>query len=769
MLKIKRLIILTFTLLSFASAWAQTDTEFWFAEPLYKCNDHNHTGEIWSTTFVNTSITDETFYFDSSSNLTSETITMPMPPNSLFQNGFGEFPDLLDTMLGYGYHITATQPINSTYNSRDHYTLKGANALGNSFFIPAPRHSSIVSLRTEIDIIATEDNTIVTINPSHPLLGPSAGAHSVVLQRGQTYYVRAASTNPLLQLGGSTITSSRPIAVNITADSVFCQGQLEAVNVIGEQLVPTYLFGSKHIIAGSPSDTIANQLAIYSLHDNTLVNINGIPHSYPLDAGTHITILLTDTINCIESDKPIALFHTIFSDGIIRGTLPPSIECSGFNQVVLPPTEFQTTNVQTIIVPTADTAHFTLDTNVNFAPTIFHPFPYDSTLSWGSYTYTYHDYPILSNPSKFHIIRWWQGPWAERSGLTVISDYAPLNHPHLYFNMEQHYCEGEEIHFHISQNNIDSLVLTGPQNLYVENPYYFYLANVSTNLTGWYHVHGVDTSGCLGPIDDSIFITVHSLDTVIVFDTINENQLPWTYHDYTIYSDTSFILTIPNVSTSCDSTISYHLYVRRTIYDTIDYYTCDGTLPLDLFGETFNEPGIFALDSLYGIHGEDSLVFLNLHTIPTSDTTIYDTIFDTQLPYYILDTVFTDSVADYIYHTYNEAGCDSTIHYNLYIWWNGDHCDTNLSFYNLVTPNGDGVNDRFIIDGLIENNCFKWNELSIFDRTGHRVYHKINISRDEDWWDPAQLRNPDGTYFFYFKAHGVNIKTQHTGVIEVLR
>ena len=170
-----------------------------------------------------------------------------------------------------------------------------------------------------------------------------------------------------------------------------------------------------------------------------------------------------------------------------------------------------------------------------------------------------------------------------------------------------------------------------------------------------------------------------------------------------------------------------------------------------------------------GSHGEDSLVTFILHIIPSSDTTICDSIAEDQLPWLFFDTLFNDTVADYIFHTYNEAGCDSIIHYSLYIFWNGDHCDTALSYPNVVTANGDGVNDRFVIGGLIEHNCFKYNELTIYDRYGHCVYHKRNIATEDDWWNPAVQRAPSGTYFYYFKAHGVNIWTQHRGVIEVLR
>ena len=217
----------------------------------------------------------------------------------------------------------------------------------------------------------------------------------------------------------------------------------------------------------------------------------------------------------------------------------------------------------------------------------------------------------------------------------------------------------------------------------------------------------------------------------------------------------------------CDSLINYHLHIYDTIFDTVLYYACENDLPVQYGDSLFYHEGSDTFH-FYGGHGEDSLVTFILNVIPNSDTTIRDSITEEQLPWFAFDSMFTDSVADYVYHTYNEAGCDSIIHYNLFIFWNGDRCDTTLEFPNLVTPNGDGHNDRFVIKGLIENNCFKYNELTIYDRNGHQVYHRRNIATDTDWWDPAAHRHPAGTYFYYFKAHGITIHTQHTGVIEVL-
>ena len=268
----------------------------------------------------------------------------------------------------------------------------------------------------------------------------------------------------------------------------------------------------------------------------------------------------------------------------------------------------------------------------------------------------------------------------------------------------------------------------------------------------------------------------HCYDTV--YDTIVQNQLPYTWHNV-LFTDSTFLdsvdrpsnstdtsLFIPGTRPLCDSLIYYHLWLYRNIVDSSFFILCPDHIPYAI-----NDSILISSDTTIAYraaHGEDSIVHYHITPLSPTDTTIYDTITDAQLPWYVLDTCFNDVVNTYIYHTYNEAGCDSIIYYNLHIFWNGDHCDTALSFPNVVTANGDGNNDRFVIDGLIEHNCFKYNELTIYDRHGHCVYHKRNISTESDWWDPAAQRIPSGTYFYYFKAHGVNIQTQHRGVIEVL-
>lgn len=89
-----------------------------------------------------------------------------------------------------------------------------------------------------------------------------------------------------------------------------------------------------------------------------------------------------------------------------------------------------------------------------------------------------------------------------------------------------------------------------------------------------------------------------------------------------------------------------------------------------------------------------------------------------------------------------------------------------LQFPNVVTPNGDGINDRFVIQNLVEGLGYPINTLDIYNKWGTRVFHKENISSDDDFWDPADL--PDGTYFYRFSAKGYNGNIEHNGAIEVI-
>jgi len=81
---------------------------------------------------------------------------------------------------------------------------------------------------------------------------------------------------------------------------------------------------------------------------------------------------------------------------------------------------------------------------------------------------------------------------------------------------------------------------------------------------------------------------------------------------------------------------------------------------------------------------------------------------------------------------------------------------------NLITPNGDGINDNWIIRNI---ESFGNNSVRIFNRFGQEVYRKINYTND---WDGKKGGNPlpAGTYYYIFD----NSKTKQPlkGYITIL-
>ncbi len=92
-----------------------------------------------------------------------------------------------------------------------------------------------------------------------------------------------------------------------------------------------------------------------------------------------------------------------------------------------------------------------------------------------------------------------------------------------------------------------------------------------------------------------------------------------------------------------------------------------------------------------------------------------------------------------------------------------------LQFPNLVTPNGDGQNDRWIVVNLVEEGLYTMNEVWIFNQWGVQVFHAKNMRREEDFWDPNETNSPDGTYYYRFTARSEYGIVKHNGTIEVAR
>ena len=346
----KSLLSLLFLLFcSTASLYAQQDTQFWFAAPYFNCI-HGQTSPYRMVIFA----------FEENA-----TVTISMPANP-------SFTPIVQTVLKGGYaniemasnkaagDATITTPFNEVsnrgllvsstskiecyyqvegYNS-EAYTLKGKNALGTDFLVAGQKQynngstsSDWIGSRHSIHIVASENNTVVTINPSAPILladGTSgSGPITVTLQKGETYAVAAYSQSASSNLSGTTITSTKPIAVTSNDDSVYTNGSADAV---GEQLVPTDFAGMDFVLVCGGG--YYEYCTIFAMHDNTTVTTSD-GGSYTLDNGQYQYVSMSGRSALrIESSQPIMVFQVLTSttgSGELGGTIVPQVHCTGSN------------------------------------------------------------------------------------------------------------------------------------------------------------------------------------------------------------------------------------------------------------------------------------------------------------------------------------------------------------------------------------------------------------------------------------------------------
>lgn len=276
---------------------------------------------------------------------------------------------------------------------------------------------------------------------------------------------------------------------------------------------------------------------------------------------------------------------------------------------------------------------------------------------------------------------------------------------------------------------------------------------LTTSREGLYHFTA--QGGC-----DST-VTLHlTINRSFAADTLVHSCGPFVWDaDNTFLSSGDY--EIPYLSSvGCDSVWTLHFFVHDNVATDSIYEGCD---MVTVWGRTYTSDTV-VVDSLLTYYGCDSLVYRYVYVYQSSYDTIVDSILD-GFSYVFGDTVYTDS-GIYSFTFTDVMGCDSVIVLNLSIY---DLCSVFLQFPNLVTPNGDGINDRFVIKNLVEEGCYPVNHLSIYNRWGALVFDAENIEKDSDFWDPSKDNSPTGTYFFIFRGKGFKGRMERRGAIELIR
>ena len=84
-----------------------------------------------------------------------------------------------------------------------------------------------------------------------------------------------------------------------------------------------------------------------------------------------------------------------------------------------------------------------------------------------------------------------------------------------------------------------------------------------------------------------------------------------------------------------------------------------------------------------------------------------------------------------------------------------------LVIRNAFSPNGDGVNDKWVIDNL---SLYPDNQLTLINRWGNEV---LTVKDYQNDWDGSQLA--EGTYYYILKVNMCGEYSTFNGYITILR
>lgn len=321
-------------------SYAQTDTKFWFVAPAV--DESNGDQPILLRISADEQPAHVTIW--QPANADFKPIKITVMADSMQTIDLSERIDFIenqpvDKTLHAGILIEADNPVSAYYEvaanlNQDIFPLKGEKALGLEFYIPSQITYPNARGSEAFDIVATEDNTEITITPSADIYGHKAGvAFTITLQRGETYSARAVSIEAGFSLAGSKVVANKPIAITISDDSINTDGW----ELIGDQIVPTTNLGTEYIVVQGFADK-AERIYILAVTDNTMIKIDQSVVA-TLSAGETYTTKIDRDVAHIISSEPVYVLHLSGYPREAGAAVLPAIACTGSKKIAFTRTQ----------------------------------------------------------------------------------------------------------------------------------------------------------------------------------------------------------------------------------------------------------------------------------------------------------------------------------------------------------------------------------------------------------------------------------------------
>ena len=333
----KKYLLLIFMLLFTATALhAQRDTEHWFA-PMKQISGSSNQQEL----FFSTDIVDPFVVTIYSNNIALGTVTVSkgnpqrfvVPMDRIITTSTSN----CFTVNDMGLYTVGEQPYFATLrftviSHGEILTSKGKAGIGTEFYaVLAPIVQGNTSMNFTVGVMATEDNTTVTISNynanvrfSNAWTGVTHPTLTFTLNKGQSYIVEGLMTHAANRTGfiGAKIVSDRPISVtNGHFLGNYAPNISSGADIIMDQSVPVTRLGDKFVmIKGNGNINSGTEGAvIVATENNTEITLNGGPVVATINEGEFYRVQANPYVNqgaghynmYIETSKNVYVYQLL--------------------------------------------------------------------------------------------------------------------------------------------------------------------------------------------------------------------------------------------------------------------------------------------------------------------------------------------------------------------------------------------------------------------------------------------------------------------------
>lgn len=503
--------IISLVFLSSINMFSQTDTAFWFAAPEVTAGHSDRPIAFRITSFNQSS----TVKISQPANLSFNPITVNIPANNLISVDLTNYINIIenkpaDSVLNYGLLIRASSPVTAYYEvisndlNPEIFTLKGKNALGTDFVIPMQNeYENYTGYNPQpfnsFEIVATEDNTTISINPSHDIAGHQAGTlFQITLNKGQTYSARAVGYQGIEHLYGSIVTSDKAIAITMNDDSV--DPQLGGCkDLTGDQIVPVDILGTEYIAIKGFLTSDNDKLFFIATRDGTSIYLNGnsTPFASINKSGIASTFF-TNTSMYITSNYPINVLHVSGFGCELGSALLPPISCTGSTKVAFTRTTSEYFGL-ILFTRSGSEGNFTLNgSSTAIDAALFFPVP-GTANKWVaasldlSTVVPVSSASIISNSTSLFHVGIINGGAGSGCRYGYFSNYDNVTHR----ESTEKLCIGDTLFLKSLEIPDATYTWSGPNN-FSSNENNPVIPNVLPNMAGDYHVTVNSTNECNG-------------------------------------------------------------------------------------------------------------------------------------------------------------------------------------------------------------------------------------------------------------------------------